>query len=289
MNGTSRPVFELTKSLPNLVRAPLRAVAQSFESLGLRYFLVGAAAREIILESVFGRPAGRLTRDLDFGVALSNWEEFETLRAALLRTGNFEETSTAQRLLYRYSPEVRIKIDLIPFGGIEEADSSIAWPPKKDVVMSVAGFEGALESAVLVRIANDFVLPVASLPGLIILKLFAWADRKHERRDAPDILTILSEYIEAGNEERLFERDSALFEAAGFDVVRAGALMLGKDARLAANQQTRAKLEELLNDNALMEQLLNQMVQAGGRSDEAFAQGCESLLENFRKGFLNYS
>ena len=79
MNGTSHPVFELTKPLPDLVRVPLRAVAQSFESLGLRYFLVGAAAREIILESVFGRPAGRSTRDLDFGVALSNWEEFETL------------------------------------------------------------------------------------------------------------------------------------------------------------------------------------------------------------------
>jgi predicted nucleotidyltransferase len=289
MNGTSRPFFELTKPLPDLVGVPLRAVAETFESLGLRYFLVGAIARAIILENVFSRPAGRSTRDLDFGVALSNWDEFEALRAALIKTGNFEETSTVQQLLYRYSPEVKIKIDLIPFGGVEEADSSIAWPPKKDVVMTVAGFEEAFESPVLVRIANDFVLPVASLPGLIILKLFAWLDRKHERRDAPDILTILSEYVEAGNEERLFERDLALFEAADFDLLSAGALMLGKDARFVANQQTRAKLEELLNDNALMEQLLNQMVQAGGRSDETFAQRCESLLENFRKGFLDHA
>jgi len=114
-------------------------------------------------------------------------------------------------------------------------------------------------------------------------------DRKHERWDAPDILTILQEYVEAGNEERLFERDLALFEAAGFDLIRAGALMLGKDSRFIANQQTRAKLEELLNDNALMEQLLNQMVQTGGRSDHAFSQRCESLLENFPKNFLDHA
>lgn len=287
MNGTSRPIFELTKPLPDLVRVPLRAVAETFDSLGLRYFLVGATARAIILENIFARPAGRATRDLDFGVALSNWGEFETLRAALIKTGTFEETPAVQRLLYRYSPEVKIKIDLIPFGGVEEADSSIAWPPNKDVVMTVAGFEEALESADLVRIENDFALPVASLPGLIILKLFAWLDRRHERRDAPDILTILSEYIDAGNEERLFERDLALFEAADFDLENAGALMLGKDARFVANQQTRVKLEELLNDTVLMEQLLNQMVQSGGRSDETFAHQCESLLENFRKGFLD--
>jgi predicted nucleotidyltransferase len=264
-------------------------VAEAFESLGLKYFLIGATARAIILENVFGRPAGRSTRDFDFGVALSNWDEFETLRAALIKTGKFEETSTVQRILYLYSQEVKIKIDLIPFGGVAESDASIVWPPKRDVVMTVAGFEEAFESAVLVRIGSDFVLPVASLPGLIILKVFAWLDRKHERRDAPDILTILSEYVEAGNEARLYERDLALLEATGFDLANAGALMLGRDARFIANPQTKAKLEELLKDDALMEQLLNQLVQAGGRSDEAFSRRCESLLENFRKGFSDHA
>ena len=159
MNGIARPVLKLTKPLPNLIQAPLRAVAESLDSLRLSYFLVGATARAIVLENVFGRPAGRSARDLDFGVALSNWDEFETLRAALIKTGNFEETSTIQRLLYRYSPEVKIKIDLIPFGGVAQADSSIAWPPKKDEVMTVAGFEEAFEAAILVRIANDFAPP----------------------------------------------------------------------------------------------------------------------------------
>lgn len=287
MKGTSSPIFELNKRLPDLVRVPLRAVAETFDSLGLKYFLIGATARAIILENVFGRPAGRSTRDLDFGIALSSWDKFETLRDALIKAGKFEETSTVHRVLYKYSEEVKLNIDLIPFGGVEEPNALIVWPPKRDVVMTVAGFEEAFETAVLVRIGNEFVLPVASLPGLIILKMFAWRDRKHERRDAPDILTIVSEYADAGNEERLYERDVALLEAADFDLASAGALMLGKDARFVANPRTRARLEELVKDDALMEQLLNQMVQAGGGSDEAFAQRCESLLENFREGFLD--
>jgi len=286
MTNTSPQIFELSKPLPDAVLQPLKVVAATLEALGFRYFLVGATAREIILENVFGRAPGRSTRDLDFGVALSDWAQFEALRAALVKTGEFEPTSALQRILYLYSPGVKIKVDLIPFGGIEDAASSISWPPKKDVVMNVTGFSEALDSAILVRVEPDLVIPVTSLPGLIILKLFAWVDRKHENRDAPDILKILSEYVVAGNEDRLYEEEFALLEEVGFDVIHAGARLLGRDARFIARPETAAKLEEILTDEALKDELLNQMVQSGGRSDDAFAQQCGSLLENFTKGFL---
>jgi predicted nucleotidyltransferase len=55
---------------------PLKAVAETASSLGFSYFLAGATARDLILENVFGRPPGRLTRDLDFGFALG----LETVR-----------------------------------------------------------------------------------------------------------------------------------------------------------------------------------------------------------------
>ena len=87
MTNTSRQIFELSKPLPDAVLQPLKASAATLEALGFRYFLVGATAREIILENVFGRPPGRSTRDLDFGIALSDWVQFEALRAALLKTG----------------------------------------------------------------------------------------------------------------------------------------------------------------------------------------------------------
>jgi predicted nucleotidyltransferase len=44
-----------------------------------------------------------------------------------------------------------IPVDLIPFRGIESADGTFAWPPDRDIVMNVAGFEeAALESSVLI-------------------------------------------------------------------------------------------------------------------------------------------
>jgi hypothetical protein len=113
------------------VLQPLKAVAATLNALGFRYFLVGATARAIILENVFGRAPGGLTRDLDFGVAPSDWEQFEALRAVFVRTGKFELTSALQRILYLYSPGLKIKVDLIPFGGIQDGASSISWPPKE--------------------------------------------------------------------------------------------------------------------------------------------------------------
>ena len=45
---------------------------------------------------------------------------------------------------------------------------------------------------------------MVSLPVLLVLKLLAWVARKHEKRDAADIHTLLKEYGDAGNEDRLY-------------------------------------------------------------------------------------
>src|SRR3984885_735315 len=128
MNSTSRPIFQLRKPLSPLVLDPLKAVAQTANSLGFRYFLAGATARDLILENVFGRPPGRLTRDLDFGFALSDWKEFENLKATLISTGRFKADRAIQRVLYQHSADISVGVDLFQFGGIQEG-SQIRWPP----------------------------------------------------------------------------------------------------------------------------------------------------------------
>jgi hypothetical protein len=50
--------------------------------------------------------------------------------------------------------------------------------------MQVAGFSDGMESSVPVRLAEDLVR-VVSIPTLLVLKFFAWLDRKQEKRDAP--------------------------------------------------------------------------------------------------------
>jgi len=282
MNSTSRRIFPLLKPLSPLVLEPLKPVAQTANALNLPYFLAGATARDLVLENVFGRPPGKLTRD--FGFALSDWKQFENLKATLISTRRFKADRAIQRVLYQHSADISVGVDLIPFGGIQEG-SQIRWPPHNDSVMNVAGFREALESAIQVQVDIDLVIPVASLPGLIILKLFAWADRKHEKRDAPDILKILADSADAGNEDRLYADELPLLEAAGFDVPIAGAHLLGKDARRIACQETVASIAEILANPNLKRELLNQLVQASPRSDESFAGYCARLLNNFQRGF----
>jgi predicted nucleotidyltransferase len=284
MNSTSRRIFPLLKPLSPLVLEPLKAVAQTANSLGLQYFLAGATARDLVLENIFGRPPGKLTRDLDFGFVLSDWKQFENLKAALISTGRFKPDRAIQRVLYQHSAGISVRVDLIPFGGVQEG-SQISWPPDNDFVMNVTGFREALESAIQVQVDSDLVVPVASLPGLIILKLFAWADRKHEKRDAPDILKILIDYADAGNEDRLYADELPILEAAEFDVPIAGARLLGKDARHIASQETSAGIAKMLADPDLKQELLNQLVQTSPRSDESFADHCALLLDNFQSGF----
>jgi predicted nucleotidyltransferase len=284
MNSTSRRIFPLLKPLSPLVLEPLKAVAQTANSLSLPYFLAGATARDLVLENIFGRPPGKLTRDLDFGFVLSDWKQFENLKATLISTGRFKADRAIQRVLYQHSADISVGVDLIPFGGVQDG-SSISWPPHNDFVMNVAGFRDALESAIQVRVDTDLVVPVASLPGLIILKLFAWADRKHEKRDAPDILKILADYAGAGNEDRLYTDELPLLEAAGFDVAIAGARLLGKDARHIASPETSASISKMLADPNLQRELLNQLVQTSPRLDESFADYCTLLLDNFQRGF----
>jgi predicted nucleotidyltransferase len=65
-------------------------------------------------------------------------------------------------------PDLSMPVDLIPFGGISSDDRTIAWPPGRDI-QSVAGFQEALRSSVLIRI-DDLEVRLASVPGLALLK-----------------------------------------------------------------------------------------------------------------------
>src|SRR5260370_31339202 len=201
MNSSSRQILQMRKPVSPLVLEPLKTVAQTANALRFPFFLTGATARDLILESIFGRPPGRLTRDLDFGFALSDWKQFESLKAALIATGRFEARRAIQRVSYLYSPDTKINVDLIPFGGIQQG-STISWPPQNDFVMNVAGFSEALESAIQVQIDTHLVVPLVSLPGLTVLRGSDWVDLNPESRDPPDLLRYTSGNPAQGKENR---------------------------------------------------------------------------------------
>jgi predicted nucleotidyltransferase len=189
-----------------------------------------------------------------------------------------------QRLIYPTTPAVIV--DLIPFGGVEREDRTIAWPPEEDFVMRVAGFSDGMESSVPVRLADDLVVRVVSIPALLVLKLFAWVDRKQEKRDAPDIHTLLKEYGDAGNEDRLYGQAVNILEAEGYDVEIAGARLLGGDAAAVVSADTRSRVRDILESDREMEDLTNQIIMMSARNDPEHVRRCELLVKKLRQGFM---
>jgi predicted nucleotidyltransferase len=191
--------------------------------------LVGAMARDLLLYYAHGIRAARATEDVDLALAVADWNDFERLRESLLTSGSFEpHPEVAHKLLYRR----RMEVDPIPFGGVERADGTIAWPPKGDTVMRVLGFQEALASSISAVLPLGQCVAVVSLCMLAVLKVLAWSERRTREpgKDASDLILILRSYLDAGQAERLYSEADHLLAAGDFDYERAGSWLAGQDA-----------------------------------------------------------
>lgn len=209
-----------------------KLVAAMYEaSPDVRPLLVGAMARDVLLSFGHGIRIARATQDMDFAFALDSWEGFSHMRGELLASGDFADDprGVAHRMIYASN----YRVDLIPFGGMEREDRSIAWPPDHDVVMQVVGFREAMAKAVKVQLQDGVIVDVASLPAQAVLKLFAWRDRRGDRPgvDAGDLRLLLRHYLDAGNQDRLYTDAEHLLTMGNFDYQRASAWLIGNDAR----------------------------------------------------------
>jgi predicted nucleotidyltransferase len=206
--------------------------------------LVGAAARDILLVHARGVAMQRATEDTDLALAVRDWKAFLHVRKALLELGTFTAEGPAHRLWFGDQ-----RLDIMPFGGVERPDRSIAWPPEGVEVMNVRGLTEALATAVVVRLPGGVSIDVACLPALALLKIWAWEDRKYTTpgKDASDLWMFLRHHAEAGNEDRLYDQESDGLASFAFDLEKAGAWLLGKDALdvLAHGPDPRGSLETL--------------------------------------------
>ena len=289
--STSHPTFAARPdSIQGWIIQVVRFVQRAALDLSIEFVMVGATARDIVLQSVFGLSAGRRTLDIDFGLAVEDWNQFAALKSELVATGNFQPVNrVSQRLLYRrelLAAESKI-VDLIPFGAVEDKSGAVAWPPSRDIVLNVAGFREVLASAILVQMEPDLIVPVASLAGLAVLKLLAWVARRQEtNKDANDLLRLLKDYGNAGNEDRLYGEELHLLEEAKFDFDAAGARMLGKDVASIVTADTAARIMAILQSEDQVDHLLLQMLQAAAVIDDRAPTRYAELLGAFRRGFL---
>jgi predicted nucleotidyltransferase len=185
-------------------------------------------------------------------------------------------------LYYRTGSETfETIVDIIPFGHLETEAGMIAWPPDSEVVMNVVAFSDAYKSATTVELDAELTIPVTSLAGLMVLKLFAWLDR-HENRDVQDIRKLLETYTDAGNVDRLYEEEEEQLKRDEFDTALSGAFLLGKDVRRITDEKVRHELGTLLTDDArsnLATQLARTISILEDRTEPA-----EALLSHFFEG-----
>jgi predicted nucleotidyltransferase len=249
MTNTSHNLTGKIDEKTVVILSEIDAIARD---LKLAFFIVGATARDILLQHAHGIHTTRATLDVDIGVFISDWDQFRTLKEALVNTGKFSLTRQAQRLLF----EDELLLDIIPFGGIAEENHSIAWPPEYGTELSVAGFQESYQHAVsvLVRAEPDLIVKVVSLAGLAILKLVSWNDNIERRgKDAADLIVIMKNYITAGNMDRFFEEADILKEEES-DYDRSSARFLGREIARMAGQATKAKLTDILGREAASSQ-----------------------------------
>jgi len=101
----------LTGKIDKKTVALLSEIDTIARDLKLAFCIVGATARDILLQHAHGIHTTRATLDVDIGVFVSDWDQFRTLKEALVLTGKFSPTRQAQRL--RFDDE--LLLDIIPY------------------------------------------------------------------------------------------------------------------------------------------------------------------------------
>jgi predicted nucleotidyltransferase len=263
----------------------LRAVAEEARAEGIDHMLVGATARDILLTHVFGLVTRRATYDVDFAVAVKDWQQFDALRTRLIARGTFKADGKAQQRLYYTGTDgdLDYHLDLVPFGGVSQGSNHVAWPPDMKVIMNVVGYDDVLAAAERVRFTTDFEGKVVSLAGLAILKIIAWSDRgKENPKDAHDLIYLMDNYTAAGNFDRVYAEEEVI-EAGSDDPDLAGIYLLGKDIQRVASKQTLEVLKKIIEQN--FERLSNDMIKTQ-RHFEDVEQRIESRLRLLQQALV---
>jgi predicted nucleotidyltransferase len=248
----------------------------------VRFFVIGATARDMVFECGYNIPTSRATRDIDLAVQVATWDEFQSLKSALIVTGYFANTNMMQRLRYQND----IPIDILPFGAIAADDKTISWPPDDSVKMNITGFNDAYRATQTVRLRESPVLdiPVVSPAALAILKLMAWKDRSSEHsKDAIDLAFILRWYLNAGHTERLAEEHSDLLDE-DFDFERSGARMLGRDVANIVSAQSKQMLDEILSEETGEQEIYRLVEAMANRQDGQLFENNLALLKALHLG-----
>ena len=251
--------LDVTNKLPEGLVEVYGRIQRVASALNIPLLIVGATARDIILIHGYNATIERGTRDVDFGLEVQSWEHYQKLRDALIQSGFTAHPMKTHQLNTTDSDGQPWEIDLIPFGGVSDAEGQITWPPEHAFQMSVLGFDEVYKHAWDVLLTREPALSVkvASPAGILLLKLIAWTERGREYpgKDAIDIYYVIKHYSKIPDVfEALYELD--YMELQDYDDMKASAMILADEVAAMAHGDTLNYLRQtLLNNERVLERL----------------------------------
>lgn len=243
-----------------LLKPILEKLTTYFSEIDIRFYIIGATARDIIMD-IHGEKSGRATHDLDIAIAISEWEEYKNIEEGIVNIDDFEkDPKQKQRFIFRGNFE----LDIVPFGDIMKQDDKIFWPPDENIAMSVLGFSEVDDTTTEVKIDDTLSVNVATLAGIFILKISAWADRHYRsNKDADDIAFILNNYLNINEERAAMEYYDQIYDD-DFSPLKAAAKLLGYDTAKILKANSKTKITEIISAEISKEEesiLINQILE----------------------------
>ena len=235
----------------------LRKLTDSFGRMDREFYVIGATARDIIVQQLLDTASTRRTKDLDIAIAIPDWDAFEQIKERLVADGFKKSNDMYQRFYYG-----AYEVDIVPYGVVAKEDDNIYWPPEEVVAMSVKGFDEVLSEAITVSIDDEFKVKIASLHGLFLLKLNAWLDRNAKTsKDAEDMSFILSNYFMANLDREIHQE---VYDWEIFDEYIVGGYWLAHDLVTLLNVNQLNYYKEVIEGELAKQEesrLINQMIE----------------------------
>ena len=262
----------------------LRKLIDSFNKMDKEFYVIGATARDIIMQQLLDTASRRRTKDLDIAIAIPDWDTFEEVKQKLIADGFEKSMDMQQRFFYG-----NYELDIVPYGIVAKEDDNIYWPPEEIVAMSVKGFDEVLSEAITVSIDDEFKVKIASLHGLFLLKLNAWFDRNAKtNKDAEDMSSILSNYFMANLDREIHQE---VYDWENFDEYIVGGYWLAHDLVTLLNVNQLNYYKEVIDGELAKQEesrLVNQMIENSyGLSYETVRDTWQAMANVFQKSIKN--
>lgn len=165
------------------MRELAKKISKILQRENCKFVLIGAFARDLYFEQKnIKLPVS--TKDVDFAVLTESWEEFDKMKGKIINELGLKQDHRVYRLLLGEIP-----IDLLPFGNIEDGNSTVKWPGTFRERMKVMGFKEAYENGVDIDVDGEKIRTI--IPEMLVaLKLSSWS-HGNRVKDAIDIKFIL--------------------------------------------------------------------------------------------------